>query len=841
MKCKSWSNKLNNFVVRKLKSIKINGAQQQQQLQSPSGASIAGASVVSVSVAAASSSNIIEPQLSIAATTTTAPTAATMPAMAKEKASAAVSLGESNYLTELAVVVGMATTAAAAQRLQQAPPAVHVCGCGSASAAAENNNNSRYGSGNKCLTNGHTSPLAAAVASNSSSVATTPQCSKLCCRQQYQILEHVQFSCNMQLQTHQLQQQQQPHQHQQQQQQNPAARRSPNDFIFGRYIGEGSFSMVYLAVDIHSRREYAIKVCEKRLILRERKQEYIKREREVMHMMSNVPGFVTLSCTFQDQRSLYFVMTYARKGDLLPYINRVGSFDVACTRHYAAELLLACEHMHRRNVVHRDLKPENILLDEDMHTLIADFGSAKVMTPRERDEAAEHCSEQRRQHSDEDDEDLDRADNEEDEYYDRDSEELDENDGEEQQDELDSPRHRQRRSARHRGRRSSFVGTAQYVSPEVLKNGPITPAADLWALGCIIYQMISGLPPFRGSNDYIIFKEILDCAVDFPQGFDKDAEDLVRKLLKIDPRDRLGAQDEFGYYESIRAHPFFAGVNWQTLRQETPPPIYPYLPGVSQDEDIRSSYSVPGDLEPGLDERQISRLLSAELGVGSSVAMPAKRSTAKNSFDLSDAEKLQRLEQQKTDKWHHFADGEVILKKGFVNKRKGLFARKRMLLLTTGPRLIYIDPVAMIKKGEIPWSPELRAEYKNFKIFFVHTPNRTYYLDDPEGYAIHWSEAIENMRKLTYGEGASTSTSTSASVSSSAASAASCSSGSTNSLSVANSSAAASSSSPTARRSSPVSTSKSSASVAAGSRTTGSSSSSSSRTGTSPSKKTASK
>lgn len=63
----------------------------------------------------------------------------------------------------------------------------------------------------------------------------------------------------------------------------------------------------------------------------------------------------------------------------------------------------------------------------------------------------------------------------------------------------------------------------------------------------------------------------------------------------------------------------------------------------------------------------------------------------------------------------------MILKKGFVNKRKGLFARKRMLLLTTGPRLIYIDPVAMIKKGEIPWSPELRAEYKNFKIFFVHT------------------------------------------------------------------------------------------------------------------------
>lgn len=89
--------------------------------------------------------------------------------------------------------------------------------------------------------------------------------------------------------------------------------------------------------------------------------------------------------------------------------------------------------------------------------------------------------------------------------------------------------------------------------------------------------------------------------------------------------------------------------------------------------------------------------------------------------NVPEREKEARLELQKTDKWHQFAEGELILKQGFVNKRKGLFARKRMLLLTTGPRLIYIDPAQMVKKGEIPWSPELRVEMKNFKIFFVHT------------------------------------------------------------------------------------------------------------------------
>lgn len=89
--------------------------------------------------------------------------------------------------------------------------------------------------------------------------------------------------------------------------------------------------------------------------------------------------------------------------------------------------------------------------------------------------------------------------------------------------------------------------------------------------------------------------------------------------------------------------------------------------------------------------------------------------------DISPEEIERRLEKQKLDKWHPFVENNLILKQGFVNKRKGLFARKRMLLLTMGPRLFYVDPYNMVLKGEIPWSPELRVEPKNFKIFFVHT------------------------------------------------------------------------------------------------------------------------
>lgn len=138
-----------------------------------------------------------------------------------------------------------------------------------------------------------------------------------------------------------------------------------------------------------------------------------------------------------------FVMSYAKNGDMLPYINKVGSFDAACTRFYSGEILRALEHLHDLNIMHRDLKPENILLDQNMHIKVADFGCSKIL---EQPDAAD----------------------------------ISISNG-------NSPRQRT----------NSFVGTAQYVSPELLTEKTISPSSDLWALGCIIYQMIAGLPPFR--------------------------------------------------------------------------------------------------------------------------------------------------------------------------------------------------------------------------------------------------------------------------------------------------------------------------------------------------------
>lgn len=81
------------------------------------------------------------------------------------------------------------------------------------------------------------------------------------------------------------------------------------------------------------------------------------------------------------------------------------------------------------------------------------------------------------------------------------------------------------------GHKRSFVGSADFVSPEVLRNEPAVFASDIWAFGCILYQLLVGKPPFRGATDYLTFQKILKRDFEYPEGFDPEAKALIEIVL----------------------------------------------------------------------------------------------------------------------------------------------------------------------------------------------------------------------------------------------------------------------------------------------------------------------
>ncbi|GAP90111.2 putative agc pdk1 protein kinase [Rosellinia necatrix] len=306
------------------------------------------------------------------------------------------------------------------------------------------------------------------------------------------------------------------------------------DFSFGRVLGEGSYSSVYLATDRQTLKEYAVKVLEKRHIIKEKKIKYVNIEKDTLNRLTEHPGIVRLYYTFQDENSLYYVLDICSGGELLGVLKKTGTFDVECTRFFGAQILDAIEYMHSRGVIHRDLKPENVLLDDQLHVKITDFGTARLLTDPRMPQAPPKI------------EDMGTSSR-----------------GKEQDD----------------SRAASFVGTAEYVSPELLTNKNACKASDLWAFGCIIYQMLAGRPPFKGGSEYLTFQKIVNLEYEFPIGFPPAARDLVERCLVLDPTQRLTI-------EHIKNHEFFDGqqfgkILWRTkaprLRSYVPPSQEPKI------------------------------------------------------------------------------------------------------------------------------------------------------------------------------------------------------------------------------------------------------------------------
>ncbi|XP_016417191.1 cGMP-dependent protein kinase 1a isoform X1 [Sinocyclocheilus rhinocerous] len=141
----------------------------------------------------------------------------------------------------------------------------------------------------------------------------------------------------------------------------------------------------------------------------------------------------------------------------------------------------------------------------------------------------------------------------------------------------------------------TFCGTPEYVAPEIILNKGHDISADYWSLGILMYELLTGSPPFSGPDPMKTYNIILRGIdmVEFPKKITKNAANLIKKLCRDTPSERLGNLKNG--VKDIQKHKWFEGFNWDGLRKGTLTP--PIIPNVTSSTDTSNFDSFPEDTE----------------------------------------------------------------------------------------------------------------------------------------------------------------------------------------------------------------------------------------------------
>lgn len=376
---------------------------------------------------------------------------------------------------------------------------------------------------------------------------------------------------------------------------------SLSDLRFVQRLGSGDIGSVYLAELKPSSSSsssapapalLAAKVMDRKELEARNKVGRARTEREILELLDH-PFLPRLHAVAENERWSCLLTEFCSGGDLHVLRQRQPAkrFDENAVRFYASEVVVALEYIHMLGIVYRDLKPENVLVRSDGHIMLTDFDlslkSEGGVTP-----AAQLVSSQSPA--------LARPPTEQTPY-------------------ATSaciipncivpavtcfqPKFRQRKKPSRRDaglefvaepldlRSMSFVGTHEYLAPEIVSGEGHGSTVDWWTLGIFMYELLYGVTPFRGVDNELTLANIVARALDFPKDppVSSSFKDLITGLLAKDPVKRLGSR--MGA-TAIRRHTFFNGVNWALLRCAAPP----YIPQpVSHSGSSRESLEVSDD------------------------------------------------------------------------------------------------------------------------------------------------------------------------------------------------------------------------------------------------------
>nr|AML79142.1 putative LOV domain-containing protein [Bassia scoparia] len=301
-----------------------------------------------------------------------------------------------------------------------------------------------------------------------------------------------------------------------------------------RPLGAGDTGSVHLVELCGTGQYFAMKAMDKSAMLNRNKVHRACAEREILDKLDH-PFLPALYASFQTKTHICLITDYCPGGELFLLLDKQPTkvLKEDAVRFYAAEVIIALEYLHCQGIIYRDLKPENILIQNNGHIALTDF-DLSCMTSCMPQLLLPEISEKKRQHK-----------------------------AQQTPVFLAEP---MRAS-------NSFVGTEEYIAPEIIGGIGHTSAVDWWALGILLYEMLYGFTPFRGKTRQKTFTNVLQKTVKFPsnkQAVSLHAKQLIYQLLQRDPKNRLGAYE--GANE-IKRHPFFRGVNWALIRCMKPPEL----------------------------------------------------------------------------------------------------------------------------------------------------------------------------------------------------------------------------------------------------------------------------
>ncbi|KZT38978.1 Pkinase-domain-containing protein, partial [Sistotremastrum suecicum HHB10207 ss-3] len=302
----------------------------------------------------------------------------------------------------------------------------------------------------------------------------------------------------------------------------------PSSFQKIKLLGRGDVGKVYLVREKKTGKYFAMKVLSKKEMVARKKIKRALAEQEIL-ATANHPFIVTLYHSFQSDHYLYFCMEYCMGGEFFRALQTRPGKCLAeeDAKFYAAEVVAALEYLHLMGFIYRDLKPENILLHQSGHIMLSDFDLAKQSGGPGGRAAGIQI-------------------------------------GTHGVPVIDT------KTCTADFRTNSFVGTEEYIAPEVIESLGHTSAVDWWTLGVLIFEMIFATTPFKGGNRKDTFNNILKLDVTFPEStrVTSACKDIVTRLLHKDERRRLGSQS--GASE-LKQHKWFAKISWGLLRNTRPP------------------------------------------------------------------------------------------------------------------------------------------------------------------------------------------------------------------------------------------------------------------------------